>query len=464
MPLFTSAGVGSGLDLEAIISSTVAAANQPKQAQFAKLEARYETELSALGAVKSALSKLDDVLAKLSDPEQFQKRVATLTQPDTGDIIRFSSGTDATAGNFDISVDQLAQGSRAVSTAGAFTSSSQVITTANSNLSFSAGGKSFSVAVAANATLEDIRQAINNASDNFGVSANIINTGSEAKLVYTSNVSGSGNDLAVTNDNAELDALSTVANAGGAGGMTIAAADQAQDAIITIDGITATNDSNVFADVIQGSTITAVKESVAGETANVTIARDREGITKLVDEFVSAYNGVVDIMDKATSEGNILQFDSTMRGLQRQMVDALSSTVGTSAFQSMFDVGLSLNKDGKLEKSNLVRSFDEALDKDYNAVADIFSSSGGIATKFSSLLDNYIESNGAITFREEDLNQRLDQIDEDRLDHEYRMEQLEARLREKYSGLDVMLAQMKSTQSYLLQQLSNLPGFGGGKE
>lgn len=468
MPLFTSAGVGSGLDLESIISSTLQATNQPKQAQFQRQESQYETELSALGAVKSALSKFDDVVNKLSDRDLFDKRVAKLTQPESGDLIRFSSEDNSSSGSFNVEVLQLAQGSRAVSADGAFTSSDQIVNTSDSTLSFAAGDKSFDLTIAANSTLEDIRRQINDSADNFGVTANIINTGSEAKLVFNSSVTGVGNDLTVTNDNAELDGLSTQAFGGGAGGMTIAADDQATDAQIEIDGILATSSSNTFTDVIQGSTITALKESENNETTQVDINRDREGVSKLIDEFIQAYNAVVDIMDKATAfdpqtgDSAPLNADSTMRGLKNQMVNVLTSNVeGAGDFSNLFDVGLSLNKDGKLEKTNLVRSVNEAMDQDFAAFGEIFSSENGVASRFEGLMNNYIDSRGAITFREEALNEQLDRLEEDRLDHEYRMQQLEGRLREKYSGLDVMLAQMQSTQSYLSAQLGNLPGFGG---
>lgn len=471
MPLFTSAGVGSGLDLEGLISSTLAATNEPKQIKFNRQESQYTTELSALGAVKSALSKFDDVVNKLSDSDLFDKRVANLTQPESGELIQFSSNDDSSSGSFAVEVLQLAKGSRAVSAGGSFASSDQIVNTAEGTLSFAAGDKSFDLTIAADSTLEDIRQQINDSADNFGVTANIINTGTEAKLVFNSNVSGVGNDLTVTNNNAEFDALSTQAFGGGAGGMAIATNDQATDAQIEIDGILASSSTNTFTDVIQGSTITAVKESENNETAQVEIERDREGVTKLIDEFVKAYNGVVDIMDQATAfdpetgKSAVLNADSTMRNLKNQMVNVLTSTVdGAGDFTSLFDVGLSLNKEGKLEKDNLVRSVDEAMDEDFNAFGKIFSNENGIASRFENLMDNYIESKGSITFREESLNERLRGLEEDRLDHKYRMEQMEMSLREKYSGLDVMLAQMQSTQSFLSAQLGNLPGFGGGKD
>ena len=61
--------------------------------------------------------------------------------------------------------------------------------------------------------------------------------------------------------------------------------------------------------------------------------------------------------------------------------------------------------------------------------------------------------------RETSLNSQLDDLEDDVINHEYRMEELEARLRQQYAGLDVLLAQMQSTQTYLSSQLSSLPGF-----
>ena len=62
-------------------------------------------------------------------------------------------------------------------------------------------------------TLTQLREAINNADDNFGVTANIIDTGTAAgpRLVFSSSETGDGNDLVITNDTgaAELDRLST---------------------------------------------------------------------------------------------------------------------------------------------------------------------------------------------------------------------------------------------------------------
>ncbi|TMN73715.1 flagellar cap protein [Pseudoalteromonas sp. S1727] len=469
MPLITSAGVGSGLDLESIISATLAAENTPKLNAFAKKEETLQVELSSLGEIKSAMSKLQDTIEKLADPDSFNKRIANITQPssDDGDLISVTPTKDITPGNFKIEVLELAQGSRATSNDAVpplFTSTDDVVSASGGTLSFAAGDKSFDLTLDAGATLADLRDAINDSDDNFGVTANIINTGTESKLVLTSNVSGSGNDLVITNDNAELDNVSTVANAGGAGGIGIAAGNEAKDAKIKVDGIEITNDTNTFKNAVQDMTIVAKRQSIDGETAKLAVEYDKSSVTKLVDELIANYNNLIGQIGFQTRVGKPLNGDSTIRSFDSQLVNTLSTELTDAGpFSSIFDIGLGVKKDGYLEKSSLVRSLNEAMDENFDDIGKAFSGENGLAKKFESLLDNYVDSNGIMKQRENSLNAQLDELEDDVINHEYRMESLESRLRKQYSGLDVLLAQMQSTQSYLSAQLSSLPGFTKSK-
>ena len=469
MPLITSAGVGSGLDLESIISATLAAENTPKLNAFAKKEETLQVELSSLGEIKSAMSKLQDTIEKLADPDSFNKRIANITQPssDDGDLISVTPTKDITPGNFKIEVLELAQGSRATSNDAVpplFTSTDDVVSASGGTLSFAAGDKSFDLTLDAGATLADLRDAINDSDDNFGVTANIINTGTESKLVLTSNVSGSSNDLVITNDNAELDNVSTVANAGGAGGIGIAAGNEAKDAKIKVDGIEITNDTNTFKNAVQDMTIVAKRQSIDGETAKLAVEYDKSSVTKLVDELIANYNNLIGQIGFQTRVGKPLNGDSTIRSFDSQLVNTLSTELTDAGpFSSIFDIGLGVKKDGYLEKSSLVRSLNEAMDENFDDIGKAFSGENGLAKKFESLLDNYVDSNGIMKQRENSLNAQLDELEDDVINHEYRMESLESRLRKQYSGLDVLLAQMQSTQSYLSAQLSSLPGFTKSK-
>lgn len=464
MASITSAGVGSGLDLESIIKASLDAENFPKLQAFAAKEESLQKELSSIDTISSAISQLESTVKKLSDIDNFNKRTASITQPSSGEIIGVSTTKNSTAGKFDIEVVQLAQGSRAVSNTG-FGASTDVVTATGGTLSFAAGGSSFDVVLDAGATLEDVRNAINDENTNFGVVANIINTGTESKLVLTSNKSGVGNDLVISNDIAELDAVSTVANGGGAGGLAIAVADQATDAIIKVDGITVTNDSNTFTDAVQDMTITAKQVSENNDTARITVDYDKAEVNTLIDEFIANYNNLIGNIGFQTRIGNPLNGDASMRALQNQLNNSLSTSLsGVEPFETLFDIGLGIDKEGYLEKSSLVRSVNESLDDYYDKVGEVFAGENGVASAFQGLIDNYIDSKGIIKERESSLNLQLDDLEDDVANHEYRMEQLEVRLRKQYSSLDVLLAEMQSTQSYLSAQLASLPGFTSSKK
>ncbi|OUS74688.1 flagellar cap protein [Pseudoalteromonas sp. A601] len=462
MPLITSAGIGSGLDLESIISASVAAENTPKMNAFATKEESLNVELSSLGEVKSAMSKLQETIEKLADPDNFDKRIANITQPtgDNGDLISVTPTSKITPGNFNVEVVALAQGSRAVSNNSLFSSTDDVVSASGGTLSFAAGGDSFDLSLDAGTTLAELRDAINDSDDNFGVTANIINTGTEAKLVLTSNVSGAGNDLVITNDNAELDNISTVANGGGAGGIAIATGDEATSAVIKVDGLSITNDTNTFKDAVQDMTIVAKRKSVDNETARLSVEYDKSSVTTLVDELVTNYNNLIGQIGLQTRVDKPLNGDSTIRSFDAQLVGTLSTELTDAGpFSSIFDIGLGIDKDGYLEKSSLVRSLSEAMDENFDDIGKAFAGENGLANKFEALLSNYVDSDGIMKQRENSLNEQLDELEDDVINHEYRMESLEARLREQYAGLDVLLAQMQSTQSYLSAQLSSLPGF-----
>lgn len=467
MPLITSAGIGSGLDLESIIKASVDAENVPKMNAFAKKDKSLEVELSSIGEIKSALSKLQDTIKKLADPDNFNKRIANITQPtsDDGDLVSVTPTKDITPGNFKIEVLEVAQGSRATSKTG-FTSTDDVITASGGTLSFAAGDKSFDLTLDAGATLADLRNAINDSDDNFGVTANIINTGTESKLVLTSSVSGAGNDLVITNDNAELDNVSTDANGGppDSGGIGIADENKAKSAVIKVDGIEITNDTNTFKDAVQDMTITAKRQSVDGETAKLAVSYDRESVTKLIDEFIANYNNAIGQLGLQSRVGKPLNSDATVRTLSSQMVNMLSTNLTDAGpFSSIFDIGLGVDKKGYLEKSTLVRSLNTAMDENFDDIGKAFAGENGVAKQFESFLDNYVSSKGILKQREDNLNTQVTDLEDDVLKHEFRMTELESRLRKQYAGLDVLLAQMQSTQQYLGAQLASLPGFTRNK-
>jgi len=463
----TSAGVGSGLDLEAIIAATVEAENAPKLARFEKQESSVNLQLTALGQIKSDLSAFEDTVDILKDLANFEKRTATVTQPDdNGDVISVSAESTATSGSFEIDVKQLSQGSRAVQDdANAYAATTDVVTATGGILTFGAGASSFTVTLDAGATLADLRTAINDKDDNFGVSANIINTGTASKLVLTSSETGAGNDLTVTGDTAELDKVTTTAFGGGNGGLAIAAEDAAQDAIIEIDGIAVNSSTNVFENAIQDTTITATRESPVDPNdpaknlmADLDIATDKDFVKDTIQKFVDSFNAVVSTLSTVVQSKSA---DSTARGIKNALVNQVGTFVsGAGNITSIYDIGIGLTKDGKLEvKSDAVNTLDDALTDSYDDIGTLFAGSGGVAETLGNTIDLYLQSGGIIKDQQDALNQQKDSLEDDREKHAYRMEMFEERLREKYAKLDVLIAGLRSQGSAITSSLSNLPGF-----
>jgi flagellar hook-associated protein 2 len=103
------------------------------------------------------------------------------------------------------------------------------------------------------------------------------------------------------------------------------------------------------------------------------------------------------------------------------------------------------------------------MEENFDDIGTAFAGQSGVAKKMEELLGNYVDSDGLLKERENLLNAELRNIKQDKIDHEEHIKSFEEGLRQKYAGLDVLLARMRQTQSYLGAQLSNLPGFTKSK-
>ncbi|HHO0837344.1 TPA: flagellar cap protein FliD N-terminal domain-containing protein, partial [Aeromonas hydrophila] len=189
----TSAGAGSGLDLESVISASVAAKKAQLQKPILTKQNSTQISISGIGQLKSSLTAFTDILDTLSKPGAFNKRAVTITQDKDNPVMKVESKSGGSNGQYNITVNKLATTSRVE---GEFSSSTTPLVTQDGQLTLKAGDKEFKVDVKAGDTLQDIRKSINSNGDNFGLSANIVNTADgKAKFVIDSGISGDGKDL-----------------------------------------------------------------------------------------------------------------------------------------------------------------------------------------------------------------------------------------------------------------------------
>jgi len=472
-----SLGVGSGLDLDGLVQQLIAAERQPKESRLNEKEERVEAEISGLAKVKSKLSGFQDIVDELKSDKEINGREPTIKNPtDDNDVLSAEAANSALRGSYAITVSQLASGSRITTEDGAFTSSSDaLLSTGTGSLTFSVGADdSFTVNIDSTTTLADLREMINDSEENFGVTANIIETGTGAgpKLVIQSETTGEGNDLVITNDsgNTELDRLSTT---GGATNISASNIEVAKNAIAFVDGIEVQSDSNKFDNTIQNVSFTAkeVSPKEAGENfipTTLTIGYDKEGLKEKIENFVDNYNNLIKELDAQTKYGEsdleedgALAGDSLIRSIKAGLATIIGDNVSTSALGGLFSLGVELNEGGELEISSTdfglgsgEDRLESALEDSFDDIATLFTDENeGIAARLSDYLEQYTSSSGLISLREKTAKDDREEVYDDRETLELRMVSFEQTLRDRYLNLDQTVAQLNQTSSALLAVL-----------
>ncbi|WP_411991659.1 flagellar filament capping protein FliD [Agarivorans sp. DSG3-1] len=464
----TAAGIGSGLDLEALIEVSINAERAGKDARLEKTKATLDVTLSAVGSVKSALSSFLSILEKAKEQSTFIPRVATTGESEGNESFVIDLAESATNGNYSVEVQQLAKGSSLTSidstTNGGtplYTSEDDVVSSTAGQMTFStANGESFVLDVEAGTTLKQLREKINDAEDNFGVSANLIDTGSEIRLAISSEETGDGNTLTVTNtgSNPELDNFT---NAGGK--MSVVDASSAK---ITIDGIEATSSTNNFKNVISGVSIDVKK--VTGSAVSVEIAPSEEKAIENMKAFVDAYNKVISEIDKYSKPETVIEGEDGASSRKELSGDAMFRSLRYSlgriasngyddappGMKTLYGIGVEMDNDGMLKLDET--KFKENLANNMDGVGEVFAMSGGISESFSAIVASYEKSDGVLASREESVKSQIRDYEHQKLDFEERMASYEKTLRAKYTAFDVAMGDLNSQMSYITGQLAQL--------
>ncbi|HAU4913870.1 TPA: flagellar filament capping protein FliD, partial [Aeromonas hydrophila] len=343
---------------------------------------------------------------------------------------------------------------------GEFSSSTTSLVTQDGQLTFTAGDKVFKVDVKAGDTLQDIRKSINSNGDNFGLSANIVNTADgKAKFVVDSGISGDGKDLVITGDNSELNVFAT-----GAIGTVMNQKQPASSAEIVVDGNTLKSDTNVFDDSIQDLKVTVLrvsdKESDGSLKSNkVAITTDKTAIQDMVKQFIDGYNALQDKMDalgKRNSivggvrqdDGGALAGDASTRTISNFMANTVTNKAGTSTtYSTIFEVGIKMDNKGKLSLDKT--KFDEAVDKNFDQVVGLFGGEKGIAATLNTDLKEYSKSGGMLDQRTDVLNSDLRSLNQKQAVSNAQLVKYEASLRAQYGSLDALLVKMNHSAAAL---------------
>lgn len=475
-------GIGSGMDIDAIVKAMVAAEQAPKQSQLSKLESKTTTQLTNLGQLKGAISSFQTALAALNSPSSFLARTAGSSD---AKVLTANASQSAAAGAYQIEVTQLATSSKVALAA---VPATEGATLSSGTLSIKVGSESMLDVVvdSSNNTLAGIRDAINTAA--AGVSASIVTDDQGSRLVLTSSKQGDGNDITVEVSDVGVDgdtALSQLAFAGAATEPDVAdypggesdpdylAALQAyneagkvistaQSAKLTVDGLSVTRDSNSISQVIGGVSI----DLKALGSSTLTVAQDQAGVKANVQKFADAYNTMITFINSATKVTVVndtsapvtgaLLGDSSVRSLVNMVRNEMVAVQGDGAVRVLADLGVVTQQDGTLKVDS--DRLSKAVSNDFDAIAAYFTGDSGLAARLASKLAAYTDGNGILEQRTESLQSTLNKVDKQKTELTTRMAALSERLYKQFNAMDALVGQLKSTSDNLTSLFDSMPG------
>jgi flagellar hook-associated protein 2 len=382
----------------------------------------------------------------LGTPDAFRKFTSASSNED---VMTATADADAAAGIYNIDVTRLAQNHKFGSNE--FADTATIGGGAGDALTLTVGSETASIDLSAAQNLEGVRDAINSATDNPGVTATILNTG------------GGNQRLILTADESGYDSRIQLGYGGAVNAATFGFATTNQDSLgapmvdlmqldasYSIDGFALTSPTNKISSVLDGLSL----ELKGLGSSTLALARDNEAIQESAKAFVDAYNEVLTTIDTLREQG--LSGDSALSSIERSMRNTLNTApVGlTGSFTALSQLGIKTNANsGQLEIND--SEFAKALDTDFASVAQVFSHDGqGFAFRFDQMADYFLDNDGLIDGRVDGFNSQIRRLENNEANLERRLELKEVALRAQYTALDSLVGSLQSTSAFLFQNFS----------
>jgi flagellar hook-associated protein 2 len=359
-------GIASGLDTNAIVAALVQAESFTVS-QLQSNKSQVQAKLNLFGTLEGHVDKLRKKVGEFSDLAGLLKNSVDVSSEGFATV----ASTGGTAlGSYSLEVLSLAETSR-WATEGVTDPTSDL---GLDDVSFTLAGTTYDVDLSGVSSLTDLSDAINEQFSDVA-SASVINTGTannpSYKLVLESNDSGSDGDIS------DFSIISTTFAIDVDGEIS-----DGTNAEIVLNGLSITRSTNDFSDVVDGLAITTTATTDAPIT--FTVGVDSDGVTAALQEFVDAYNTVMNFINDQNEfseeggAGGALFGDSALSSIRSTLNSALfnnSIVDNTSSFGSLGLIGISLGTDGTLSLNS--SKLEEKLAEDPELFADFFVDTDG---------------------------------------------------------------------------------------
>jgi flagellar hook-associated protein 2 len=366
----TSLGNASATNTpSASVAARVEQALAAQKGTVARLNASLsgtQAHLSGLGQLQSALAVFQHLAEGVAG-----SGLSTSASTSTQGVVQVTTSGAAVAGEHAIDVSQLAQ-NQILNSEAAASADSKIGTGAPATIKVTVGGATRTLTIdSRNNSLAGIASALKDA----GIDASVLKS-DRGSVLQVRSASGAAQSLSfsVTGDAAVKNLFSGLKES-----------QAAQDALLTVDGKEVRSADNAVEGAVPGLTL-----NVAGKgQTKVTVAKDLSQVGKNVASFVAGFNALQDRLG-ALQKGELAGTNAL-----KQVAGQLTQLVKTAGVDKLADIGITLDKDGKLALDD--KKLKAAVAADPAAVAKLFTNDGkGIADQLDSKIDALTGSSGVI--------------------------------------------------------------------
>ncbi|HET8791914.1 MAG TPA: flagellar filament capping protein FliD, partial [Modicisalibacter sp.] len=233
---------------------------------------------------------------------------------------------------------------------------------------------------------------------------------------------------------------------------------EGKDAMLSVNGIDIVSESNRVEGALQDVTLNLTATTETGSPEILTVSRDTEQISDDIKAFVEAYNALQKTTDELTAfngpdaASGVLLGNNTMRSVESQLRVVIGGSV-EGELNLLSEIGIELTLDGTLEIDE--ERLEELVNDDLDSLSAFFSGGAdgeGMADRLDIALTDMLEDDGLLSSATSGLETSIESLDKRYARVEERIGVTVERYRVQFAEMDMLVAQMNSTMSYLSQQ------------
>lgn len=460
------AGMNTQLDIYNMAKVMAQSRTNAKTQRVTREKNNINKELSALNSLSSRISSFYNTLNKYSSGSEFGATSVDMTLDDKAFALA-ETDEKAVPNTYSLAISQMATRQKVVWASG--TTGSATISAGEHTLAVGDKTMTFTVAADSN-SLQDVAQQINESGDNPGLTASVMKDGTTSYLTLTAKDSGLKNTLSIDGTRMEGDSLPS--------GTRILTA--AQDARFTLDGVEMSNASNEVTEAITGVTLTLKKPTTEEDgPITINIKQNTQTVKKSVKALVDSFNSIIRSIDSQTKSTKdkddkpvraTLAGDSMVQSIKRELRDALYTRFD-GAFSGLTQIGIMTNSSGSLMIKDSL--FKEALEKNPDAITQMFIKDDGLIDGFQQVAAKYIgrpeketdedgneveskdangrymSDKGLLDERIKNLRDNLSNANKALDDAQKRYDDYYQRYLDQFVAMDMAVSKMNSTYNYL---------------